>query len=221
MDKTVLPDKYALRANKDSKAKNGAGRKVQEEDVETDQAKAESPGSTGKPDETPKKATQKQQADTVPVDGDSLCSVCGFTAKCPRALKIHFARRHRGSSENNSKHVKPAAKQNQQADLDEPQAAASDGGKRSSDESFSTPQRRVSKRTPKPKIIHSCNSCGEEFLGKSLLDLHFQKYHAKDPSEYMWLSQVQTNWKFSLMVQVAVYCIFKLSCKILKVSGCV
>lgn len=171
----MVPDKDALEANEDSKA----GNDLQEEDMKTEQTKAESPSSTAKADETVEKATEKQQ-----VDEDSLCSVCGFAAKCPRALKIHFARRHGRSSKSNNRHVKPAAKQNQQTDPDETLAASSDSGKRSADEPFSTPQRRVSKRTPKPKIIHSCNSCGEEFLGKSLLDLHIQKYHVKDPSEY-------------------------------------
>lgn len=209
MDKTVVPDKDALEANENSKTKNETGEMVQEEDMETDQTKAESPSSTAKPDETPGKATEKQQANTVPVDEDSLCSVCGFAAKCPRALKIHFARRHGRSSKNNNRHIKAAAKQNQQTDLDEPLASPSDSGKKSTDEPFSNPQRRVSKRTPKPKIIHSCNSCGEEFLGKSLLDLHFQKYHAKDPSEYMWLSEGHINWEFCLMLHVAVCCIFR------------
>lgn len=209
MDKTVVPDKDALDANESSKTKNETGETVQEEDMETDQTKAESPSSTAKPDETPGKATEKQEANTVPVDEDSLCSVCGFVAKCPRALKIHFARRHGGSSKNNNRHIKAAAKQNQQTDLDEPLASPSDSGKKSTDEPFSNPQRRVSKRTPKPKIIHSCNSCGEEFLGKSLLDLHFQKYHAKDASEYLWLPEGHINWEFCLMLHVAVCCIFR------------
>lgn len=186
MDSTVVPGKDAPEANEDSKTRND----LQEEDMETEQTKAESPSSTAKADETLENIAEKQQAKTVPVDEDSLCSVCGFAAKCPRALKIHFARRHGSSSKSNNRHVKRAAKQNQQTDPDEPLEASSDSGKRSSDEPFSTPQRRVSKRTPKPKIIHSCNSCGEEFLGKSLLDLHCQKYHAKDPSEYTWLCSV-------------------------------
>lgn len=181
MDTPVVPDKDALEANEGSKT----GNDQEGEDMETKQTKAESPSSTAKVDVSLEKDSEKHQAKTVPVDEDSLCSVCGFAAKCPRALKIHFARRHGGSSKSNNRHAKPAVEQNQQTDPDEPPAESSDGGKRSSDEPLSTPQRRVSKRTPKPKIIHSCNSCGEEFLGKSLLDLHFQKYHVKDPSEYM------------------------------------
>lgn len=196
----MVPGKDALEANEDSKAKND----LQEENMETEQSKVESPSSAAKADETLKKVSKKQQAKTVPVDEDSLCSVCGFAAKFPRALKIHFARRHGGSSKSNNRHVKPAAKQNEETDPDEPLAASNDSGKISSDEPFSTPQRRVSKRTPKPKVIHSCNSCGEEFLGKSLLDMHFQKYHVKDLGEYTWLCSVQmansTSWCMLLYV---------------------
>ncbi|KAM6910286.1 zinc finger protein 407 [Xenentodon cancila] len=41
-------------------------------------------------------------------------------------------------------------------------------------------ERRVSKRIPKPKIIYSCNYCGQEFRDKSPLDVHIERYHAKD-----------------------------------------
>lgn len=199
MDTSVVPGKVAPEANK--------GRDdLHEEDMETEQTKAESPTLTAKADETPEKVTEKQQAKAVPVDEDSLCSVCGFVAKCPRALKIHFARRHGGSSKSNNRQVKPVVKQSQQTDPDELLAASSDSGKKSSDEPFSSPQRRVSKRTPKPKIIHSCNSCGEEFLGKSLLDLHIQKYHVKDPSEYTLCSvQIASCFAIYCMLQYVVF----------------
>lgn len=198
----MLPDKDAPQANEDSRARDD----LHEEDMETEQTKADSPTTIAKADETPEKVTEKQQAKTVPVDEDSLCSVCGFVAKCPRALKIHFARRHGGNSKSNNRQVKPGAKQIQQTDLDEPLTVSSDGGKKSLDEPFSSPQRRVSKRTPKPKIIHSCNSCGEEFLGKSLLDLHIQKYHVKDPSEYTLLYSVQiANSTSSCMLLYVVF----------------
>uniref|UniRef100_A0A8C5EKQ2 C2H2-type domain-containing protein n=1 Tax=Gouania willdenowi TaxID=441366 RepID=A0A8C5EKQ2_GOUWI len=41
-------------------------------------------------------------------------------------------------------------------------------------------ERRLSKRTPKPKIIYSCNYCGHEFRDKTPLDVHVQRYHSKD-----------------------------------------
>lgn len=41
-------------------------------------------------------------------------------------------------------------------------------------------ERRVSKRTPKPKIIYSCNYCGQEFRDNSPLSVHIERYHAKD-----------------------------------------
>lgn len=47
-----------------------------------------------------------------------------------------------------------------------------------------TQQRRVSKRTPKPKIIYSCNYCGQEFRDKPLLDVHIKRLHTKD-TEYI------------------------------------
>lgn len=235
MDKTEESDKDVLKAVEETETENGVVRKAQAEDMETDQTEVESPSTAAKPDETGEKATEKQQADSVPEDGDSLCSVCGFSAKCPRSLKIHFARRHGSNSKNNNKYVKPAGKfenisamspsaaetkQNQQSDLDELPSVSGDGDmttnslnkKRTSsdkqlkdeEEPISTPQRRVSKRTPKPKIIHSCNSCGEEFLGKSLLDLHIQRYHTKDTSEYTLQSQVRLNREFSLVLHILV-----------------
>lgn len=234
MDTTEESDKDVLKAVGETETENGAARKVQAEDMETDQTKAESSSTAAKPDETDEKATEKQQADSVPEDGDSLCSVCGFSAKCPRSLKIHFARRHGSNSKNNNKYVKPAGKfenisvmspsaaetkQNQQSDLELPSASSdgdmttnsltkqrtsSDKQLKDGEEPVSTPQRRVSKRTPKPKIIHSCNSCGEEFLGKSLLDLHIQRYHTKDTSEYTLRSQVRSNWEFRLVLHISV-----------------
>lgn len=237
MDKSEESDKDVLKAVEETETENGVVRKAQAEDMEMDQTKAESPSTAAKPDETDEKATEKQQAGSVPEEGDSLCSVCGFSAKCPRSLKIHFARRHGSNSKNNNKYLKPAGKfpsaaetkQNQQSDLDELPSASSDGDvttnslnkqRKSSDkqlkdeeEPISTPQRRVSKRTPKPKIIHSCNSCGEEFLGKSLLDLHIQRYHTKDTSEYTLRSQVRSNWEFSLVLHVSVSMLyFKKKC---------
>ncbi|CAG6015964.1 unnamed protein product [Menidia menidia] len=85
-------------------------------------------------------------------------------------------------------------RQNQTSDLDEMKSAASDDGSKSltkkqkvaeklqedQDELILTQERRVSKRIPKPKIIYSCNYCGQEFRDKSPLDVHVKRYHAKD-----------------------------------------
>lgn len=47
-------------------------------------------------------------------------------------------------------------------------------------EGITSQPRRVSKRKPKPKIIYSCNYCGQEFRDKAPLDVHVQRYHTKD-----------------------------------------
>ncbi|XP_047454349.1 zinc finger protein 407 [Mugil cephalus] len=59
---------------------------------------------------------------------------------------------------------------------------ASESGIQQADQEDATPtqERRLSKRTPKPKIIYSCNYCGQEFRDKSPLDVHTQRYHSKD-----------------------------------------
>uniref|UniRef100_A0A673A1X8 Zinc finger protein 407 n=1 Tax=Sphaeramia orbicularis TaxID=375764 RepID=A0A673A1X8_9TELE len=152
-------------------------------------------------------------------DGDDLCTICGFLAKCPRSLKIHYARKHGKNTKDTSRSTKPAegesidnvssteiqedmetqsAPENtkQQCGPDEVRSSPTDdkmntkgGGeiestlaKQQTDEEEMTPtlERRVSKRTPKPKIIYSCNYCGQEFRDKSPLDKHVQRYHTKD-----------------------------------------
>lgn len=70
---------------------------------------------------------------------------------------------------------------------------ASESGTQQADQEDVTPtqERRISKRTPKPKIIYSCNYCGQEFRDKSPLDVHTQRYHSKDTPytcEYALLS---------------------------------
>lgn len=205
MDKTLRSGKVAL----DKKHKDGTSKKQQLHDVEMEQT-AGSPSRTAKPAQTDAQLSVSLEPGSV---AQSLCTVCGFSAKCPRSLKIHFAKRHG----NRSKNAGNAALSNENvsdvSSVDVSQEA-SDGmagqikkSKKSdelcvsSDESGNakssseketeedkqqtnygemTQKRRVSKRTPKPKIIHSCNYCGQEFWGKSPLDLHIQRSHAKD-----------------------------------------
>lgn len=168
--------------------------------------KEDSPNKNTKPDEADEELADEQQPDSVPEDGGTLCTVCNFSAKCPRSLKIHFARKHGKNSKNTNKAAKltdkgdlspaeveyvvemdtesgAAGKQNQQSDLDELKSAASDSDantNHSTEKETSTSERRLSKRTPKPKVIYSCNYCGQEFRDKSPLDVHVQRYHAKD-----------------------------------------
>lgn len=193
-------------------AESDTGEKVQSHDVEMEEGKTpSSPSRTGQPDSSPE-------------DGDNLCTICGFLAKCPRSLKIHYARKHGKNSKYSDKTEKPAArseiisdispaenqqgedmetesgteiKQNQEPDIAEVKSVASDSGintksltknqdKQQAEEH--TQERRVSKRTPKPKMIHSCNYCGQEFRDRAPLDVHIQRYHTKDtPCEYLTL----------------------------------
>ena len=171
---------------------------------------------TGEEMEESKIHSPSRKADSVSKDGDNLCTACGFSAKCPRSLKIHCARRHGSNSKNSDNTAKPTAKSEtenisdvslaeeqleadmetesgvEESDLLELRSAANDNGKsltkkqRAVDkqqadqgEGIPTQERRVSKRTPKPKMIYSCNFCGQEFRDKPPLDVHIQRYHNK------------------------------------------
>ncbi|XP_034467283.1 zinc finger protein 407 [Hippoglossus hippoglossus] len=164
--------------------------------------------------EESKRHSPSRKADSVSKDGDNLCTACGFSAKCPRSLKIHCARRHGNNSKNSDNTAKSTEKSEnisdvslaeeqleadmetesgvEESDLLELRSAANDTGKsltkkqRAVDkqqadqgEGIPTQERRVSKRTPKPKMIHSCNYCGQEFRDKPPLDVHIQRYHNK------------------------------------------
>lgn len=235
MDKTLIS---GMEAVEDKEGENDNSRKVQPDEVETEQTTRDLPGQTVKPDEADEKLTERLQPASIPEDENRLCTVCGFSAKCPRSLKIHFARRHGSNSKSGSRATKPAEKcenisdkssteiqqvhmetgdaaeikQSQQPDLDELKSAsgensidkkslakkesASDKQQMAQEEAIQTQERRLSKRTPKPKIIHSCNYCGQEFWGKSPLDLHIQRYHAKDTPytcKYMPETQLTLN----------------------------
>ncbi|XP_068426870.1 zinc finger protein 407 [Clinocottus analis] len=202
---------------------NDASGKVQHGDVEMKESERDLPSVTSRPDVTDEGVAERLRPDSVPEDGGNLCTVCGFSAKCPRSLKIHFARKHGKNSKNTNKTAKPAednenmsdgspaeiqqevdmetecaaqVEQNQECDVDELRSAASDGAINTSsstkkqtlldkqqadqDEAIPPQERRLSKRTPKPKMIHSCNYCGQEFRDKSPLDVHIQRYHTKD-----------------------------------------
>ncbi|KAG7475728.1 zinc finger protein 407 [Solea senegalensis] len=164
--------------------------------------------------------SEKPQTHSVAEDGSNLCTICGFSAKCPRSLKIHYGRKH---GKNSDKCSKSAAKsktilnvssagtqqeadmetdtaaevqQDLESDLMELTSAANDNDSGMNKNTISkkhhvleeektyqkTPnqKRRLSKRTPKPKKIYSCNYCGAEFRDKAPLDVHIQRYHSKD-----------------------------------------
>ncbi|XP_077454110.1 zinc finger protein 407 isoform X1 [Stigmatopora argus] len=155
-------------------------------------------------------ASQLLQEDTPGKDVNTRCSICDFSAKCPRSLKIHYARKHKKRGD---KAAKPAEDSHTISDDSpgEPQTeigmeterfAESNPRPGQCNQTFASPgndfnfahsgkvikqeeitsnkERRVSKRTPKPKIIYSCNYCGHEFRDKSPLDVHIQRYHSKD-----------------------------------------
>ncbi|KAM4579943.1 zinc finger protein 407 [Odontesthes bonariensis] len=201
---------------------NDTSGRVQSDDAEVEEATGASLGGAGEPDVAGEAVTERPLPESAPEDGDNLCAVCGFSAKHPRSLKIHYARKHGKNSDKTPKSpgksqnvpevsaaeiqpetiVKPKTekdvevKQKQRSNLDERKSAASDNGmnvrsltKRQKvpdkqqldqDELILTQERRVSKRIPKPKVIYSCNYCGQEFRDKSPHDVHVQRYHAKD-----------------------------------------
>ncbi|XP_074510851.1 uncharacterized protein znf407 isoform X2 [Sebastes fasciatus] len=220
MDQTLISGKEAV---EDKVPDNDTSGKGQPEDVEMEETKRDSPSRTAEPDEANEELAERLRPDSVPEDGDNLCLVCGFSAKCPRSLKIHFARKHGKNSKNTNRTAKPAeksdkisdvspaeiqqevdmetesaveVKQNQESDLDELTSAASDNAMNTNslnkketvsdnqqadqEEAIPSLERRVSKRTPKPKMIYSCNYCGQEFRDKSPLDVHIKRSHTKD-----------------------------------------
>ncbi|CAJ1062019.1 zinc finger protein 407 [Xyrichtys novacula] len=217
MDKTLISGKEDV---KDKVPECDSSGKEQSDDVEMEETEKDSPSRTAKPGEAEEELTEGQPPDPVPEDGDSLCTVCGFSAKCPRSLKIHFARKHGKNTKNIDKAAKPTekgdacppeiereedmetesaavVKQNQQSGHVEQKSTASDNDmstkslseketteekqqQADQDEAVPTQERRLSKRTPKPKVIYSCNYCGQEFRDKTPLEVHVQRYHTKD-----------------------------------------
>ncbi|XP_061632940.1 zinc finger protein 407 isoform X1 [Phyllopteryx taeniolatus] len=179
--------------------------------VHMDDVQAESPSRAMTPEKEDGGPTQRLQADTMTEDVSTRCSVCDFSAKCPRSLKIHYARKHKKStnkaaeppedrqtiSDDSTREVQKEidmetecpAESNPGLGSDDPRSASldNDGGnvaisdkQAKQEQGISSQERRVSKRTPKPKIIYSCNFCGLEFRDKSPLDVHIQRYHSKD-----------------------------------------
>lgn len=229
MDETVISGEEAI---EEKVAENDISGQVHTEDVEMKETAGDSP-SAAELDEADEEVTERLSPNSAPKDGDNLCTVCGFSAKCPRSLKIHFARKHGKMSDKaaqpleksaNISNVSPAGiqqeadmeaesgaevKQEQDSDRDELRSVASDNGtnmkdvtekqsvldKQQVEQEGTIPaqERRVSKRIPKPKIIHSCNYCGQEFRDKAPLDVHIQRYHTKDTPytcEYILFSTV-------------------------------
>lgn len=205
MDKTLRSGKVAL----EKKHKDGTGKKQQSHDVEMEQTTTDSSSWTAKPDQTDMELSVREEPESIAAN---LCAVCGFSAKGPRSLKIHSAKRHGKGSKNagsaaklveNISHVSSVDSNQEAGDemaseikkkkkFDEVSVLSDESGntkssdqeteadKQQTNQDKMTQKRRVSKRTPKPKIIHSCNYCGQEFWDKSPLELHVQRSHAKD-----------------------------------------
>lgn len=195
---------------------------VQSGGVEMEEANRHSPQRTDEPDVADEELAERPQPEGVLESGDNLCTICGFSAKCPRSLKIHNAKKHGKKSKNTIKttaaqrkedivRVSPAEVQQnvdvEESDFSGQKSAASDNSKSTKsliqkqdvsdkqqtnqEETGHSRERRVSKRTPKPKMIFSCNYCGQEFRDQAPLDVHVQRYHVKDTPytcEYMRIS---------------------------------
>ncbi|KAM9806781.1 zinc finger protein 407 [Syngnathus typhle] len=181
------------------------------QDVKRYDEQPNSPKKIMKPEKENDGPTQCLQASNENEDVSTRCSVCDFSAKCPRSLKIHYSRKHKKSTD---KAAKPAEDKqtnsddspgdvHKETDMETESSAGSNPGpgpdgvgsvppqedcnkvvipdtQAKQDQSVSNQERRVSKRTPKPKIIYSCNYCGLEFRDKSPLDVHVNRYHSKD-----------------------------------------
>ncbi|XP_034031291.1 zinc finger protein 407 isoform X2 [Thalassophryne amazonica] len=190
-----------------------SGVKVQTGDEELAMTKTEFPTRTGQPDNVDEEAAEVSRSVSVPLDGEHLCNICGFLAKCPRALKIHCARKHGKNVTKNTYMAEPPEDGKNISDMmtgeieqkqqSEPESGGEEVRLLESDDGINTKgtnesnqesheqqgdedhrilsqERRVSKRTPKPKMIHSCNYCGQEFRDKAPLDVHVQRYHTRD-----------------------------------------
>lgn len=217
MDKTLILEKEAV---EDKGTPNDTGGYVQTDDVEMVEMKTDSHGGTA-PDE---ELAEKSRPHCIPQNKDAICTTCGFIAKCPRYLKVHYARKHGKKSKNNTRATeKPAEKsanvsvsqfENQKIDmegdstveakqiqlsatgpeLDELRSTAKGDAittepdkerafekqQPDQEERILTQERRISKRIPKPKMIYSCDYCGQEFRDKPPLDVHIQRHHTKD-----------------------------------------
>ncbi|XP_016531063.1 zinc finger protein 407 [Poecilia formosa] len=162
--------------------------KVPADNMEMEETTGVSPGSAGELDKAEEERAERPSPDGGREGGENVCKVCGFSTMYPRSLKTHYTRKHGKVTEKNPppdeekvnnlnasevqeqltiKTEEDDGEQNQSPDLDQ-------------EETNMAQERRVSKRTPKPKIIYSCNYCGHEFRDKAPLDVHIQRYHAKD-----------------------------------------
>ncbi|KAM4568108.1 zinc finger protein 407 [Fundulus diaphanus] len=161
--------------------------KVPPDDLEMEETTGVSLGGAGELDKAEERA-ERPSPHSGCDDAENVCKVCGFSTMYPRSLKTHYTRKHgkvndknpqpHGQNVNNlnvSEAQEEAAIKTQEDDGDENQ-----GPDPKQEEPNSAQERRVSKRTPKPKIIYSCNYCGHEFRDKSPLDVHIQRNHAKD-----------------------------------------
>ncbi|KAK2844220.1 hypothetical protein Q5P01_010879 [Channa striata] len=193
MDKTLISEKKAA----EGKVPEGdSSLKVQLDDVEMEETTRDSSSRTPEPNEADEELAKGQLPDSVLESGKTLCTACGFSAKCSRSLKIHYAKMHKKNMKNAVKTLRPAEKSEDAFDVSLIEMQEEDNSitakgliKKQSvlkkqqgdpEETANTQERRVSKRTPKPKMIYSCNYCGQEFRDKSPLDAHVQRYHTKD-----------------------------------------
>ncbi|MED6287684.1 hypothetical protein CHARACLAT_018769 [Characodon lateralis] len=184
MEKTLILGKV----DAESQSAENHSVKVPPDDMEMEETTGDSPGSTSELDKAEEERAERLLPDSGREDVENVCNICGFSTMYPRSLKIHYTRKHGKAIDKNPqpheqnvynvdvcevqdeltlKTVEDDGEQNQSPNLDQ-------------EELYAGLERRVSKRIPKPKIIYSCNYCGHEFRDKSPLDVHIQRYHAKD-----------------------------------------
>ncbi|XP_067366643.1 zinc finger protein 407 isoform X2 [Channa argus] len=193
MDKTLISGERAIEGKVPEGDSSG---KLQQDDVEMEETTTDSSSRTAEPNEADEELAKRPLPDSVQESGETVCSACGFSAKCSRSLKIHYAKMHKKNLKNTVKTLKPTKKSEDAFDISLTEMQEEDNSmnkkglikkqsvlkKQQADqeETVTTQERRVSKRTPKPKMIYSCNYCGQEFRDKSPLDAHVQRNHTKD-----------------------------------------
>lgn len=171
----------------ESKSAENDSVNVPPDDMEMEETTGVSAGSAAELNKAEKKPVERPLPDNGCGEEQHVCKVCGFSTMYPRSLKTHYTRKHgKVIGKNRQLHEQNLNDLNVNEVQEEAtiKSEEDDGENQSPDldqeESNTAQERRVSKRIPKPKIIYSCNYCGHEFRDKTPLDVHIQRYHAKD-----------------------------------------
>ncbi|XP_038145394.1 zinc finger protein 407 [Cyprinodon tularosa] len=182
MDKPLVLEE----GNVESKLAENDSVKVSQADTEMEEATGVSPGCAPELDKAGEEGADRPLSDTGCENEENVCKVCGFTTMYPRSLKIHYTRKHGKvidkdpRAHEQKENILNVGELREESTIKTEEEDGEQNHSLEQDEPSTAQERRLSKRTPKPKIIYSCNYCGHEFRDKSPLDIHIQRYHAKD-----------------------------------------